>query len=111
MAASQPTFNAGILVLDLDRMRADDFTAWSLHAAATYGLNDQDLLLAYVGGDRTELDPRWNSWPSMEVVDDPAVVHYVGAGKPWSPTITPGQEVWERWRRTSEERVGLPPTS
>lgn len=109
MAASLPTINAGILVMDLARMRADRFTAWALSAAATYGLNDQDLLLAYVGADRTDLDRRWNHWPSMENLDDPAVVHFVGAGKPWSPTLTPGAEVWERWRRACEERVGRPP--
>jgi lipopolysaccharide biosynthesis glycosyltransferase len=109
MPASLPTFNAGVLVLDLARMRADRFTAWALAAAATYGLNDQDLLLAYVGADRTELDRRWNHWPSMETLDDPAIVHFVGGGKPWTPVLTPGADIWDRWRRVSLDRVGTPP--
>ena len=67
MPASQPTFNAGILVLDLARMRADQFTAWALSAADTYGLNDQDVLLAYVGGDRvhwTDAGTTGRAWRS-----------------------------------------------
>ena len=42
--------NAGVLVLDLDRMRADRFTATYLPLVEQYGLHDQDVMLAYVGG-------------------------------------------------------------
>ena len=48
--------NAGVLVMDLDRMRADDFTATYLGWVETYGLHDQDTMLAYVGPDRAVLD-------------------------------------------------------
>lgn len=110
MAARHPfplgTINAGILVLDLARMRADRFSQTFLPLAARYGLNDQDVLLAYAGADRVELESRWNAWPIMEVLDDPATVHYVGSTKPWLPARAPGQEHWEEYTRRFDARVG-----
>jgi lipopolysaccharide biosynthesis glycosyltransferase len=101
--------NAGILVLDLERMRSDSFTETYVPWVGWYGMNDQDVLLAYVGGDRAPLEPRWNAWPVMDVLDDPAIVHYLGSAKPWTSTLAPGRQIWEHWEKVSRERVGLPP--
>ena len=63
------TFNAGVLVLDLSRMRADRFSHTFLPWVGWYGLNDQDALLAYAGPGRAELPAKWNSWPVLEPLD------------------------------------------
>ena len=41
--------NAGVLVLDLDRLRRDDFSSTYLPWVERYGLHDQDIMLAYAG--------------------------------------------------------------
>jgi lipopolysaccharide biosynthesis glycosyltransferase len=105
-AAGVRTLNAGILVLDLARMRADRFSQTYLPFAERFGLNDQDVLLAYVGGDRAELGPRWNGWPVMEDVAEAAVVHYLGPLKPWGALLAPGQEHWEHYAAALAARAG-----
>jgi hypothetical protein len=68
----------GVLVLDLERMRRDNFTpvyaAWARH----YGLNFVDAVHAYAGHDRASLDPRWNVDPVIDDVDDAAAVNWRG---------------------------------
>ncbi|MGW2096041.1 glycosyltransferase [Promicromonospora sukumoe] len=76
-------FNAGILLLNLDVMRADGFTAEFVPYAERYGLNDQDVLNAYAGSRYRVLDARWNAWPTQELVDEPGLIHWAGPVKPW----------------------------
>ncbi len=106
-----PTFNAGVLVLDLARMRADRFVETFVPMAAEYGLNDQDILIAYVGADRHELEPRWNALPVHEAVTDDGVIHYAGAGKPWEDDLVPDGFHWTRYADRLAARVGAPPTT
>lgn len=87
--------NAGVLVLDLARMRRDDFTRTSLGWVETYGFHDQDVMLAYTGADRCVLDPRWNALPVLETVEDPAVIHWASLSKPWAAPLTYEKELWQ----------------
>ena len=89
--------NAGVLVLDLARMRADDFTRTYLGWVETYGLNDQDVMLAYAGPGRYELAPEWNALPFLEEVSDPKIVHWAGGGKPWWPRLAPLSATWRSY--------------
>jgi len=86
--------NAGVLVMDLDRMRADDFSRTYLGWVETYGLHDQDVMLAYAGPDRVSLDPRWNALPVHEDVDDPWIIHWASLAKPWATPRTYAQATW-----------------
>ncbi|WP_372728216.1 glycosyltransferase family 8 protein [Nocardioides sp.] len=97
--------NAGVLVLDLARMRADEFVARFLPMAGRYGLNDQDILNAYAGADRVELEPRWNALPLIEHLADPGVIHYAGVGKPWDVELVPQGEHWQRYERQVAQRA------
>lgn len=100
-----PYFNAGVLLMDLERMRADDVAAKILkHAAANEGrmpFGDQDPLNAVLAESRKALHPRWNVQNSVvhfdwaaDVFDadelaearrDPAIRHFEGpaSNKPW----------------------------
>lgn len=115
MTARQPfevsTFNAGVLVMDLKRMRSDRFSQTYVPWATRYGLNDQDVLLAYAGEERLDLAPRWNAWPLMEPMDDPGIVHFFGWYKPWGSLRAPGQEFWDDYQAASRARVGEPPVA
>lgn len=98
--------NAGVLVLDLARLRQDDFTALALAYVEEYGFNDQDVLMAYADGGWARLDPRWNYWPIMEQLSDPEVIHYIGAAKPWDSLVTPYDELWRARASRVAERTG-----
>jgi lipopolysaccharide biosynthesis glycosyltransferase len=102
--------NAGVLVLDLERMRRDDFTDTYLPWVERYGLHDQDIMLAYAGPDRAVLEPRWNAMPVIEDVGDPSLIHWATFGKPWDPEITYAQDRWQGYAAAVQSRAGPPPT-
>lgn len=83
-----PTFSAGVLLLNLDQMRADGFTAQNLYLATDCACNDQDVLNIYASGRGVPLDPRWNHNPINSYHQDPGIVHWAGAAKPWSAGVT-----------------------
>ncbi|MEO5964209.1 MAG: TylF/MycF/NovP-related O-methyltransferase [Candidatus Limnocylindrales bacterium] len=103
--------NAGVLVMDLDRMRADDFTATMLGWVETYGFHDQDTMLAYAGPRRAVLDPRWNAMPMIEDVHDPRLIHWASYGKPWEPSLTFEQERWQEYATKLRYRAGDAPSA
>ncbi|MCF4120261.1 hypothetical protein L1785_04635 [Antribacter sp. KLBMP9083] len=98
-------FNAGILLLNLAVMRTDRFTAEFVPYAERYGLNDQDILNAYAGSRYLLLEDRWNSWPTQEIVTDPALIHWAGPVKPWNPdSYIHLKEHWLRGEAVIAER-------
>jgi lipopolysaccharide biosynthesis glycosyltransferase len=102
-------FNAGVLVLDLARMRMDDFAATHLPLVPRFGLNDQDVLVAYVGPDRAELDEKWNVFPIREEITAPSIIHFAGMLKPWNEELTLYGERWQLYAERVRARVGEPP--
>jgi lipopolysaccharide biosynthesis glycosyltransferase len=98
-------FNAGVLLLNLERMRADGCTAALLEVgtanAAELSFRDQDALNLVLAGRRLPLHPRWNCMNSVLLFDSsadvfgaaavaearahPAIRHFEGPGvnKPW----------------------------
>jgi lipopolysaccharide biosynthesis glycosyltransferase len=103
-------FNAGVLVLDLARMRADDFVATWLPLVGRFGLHDQDILIGYVGPDRAELADKWNALPVLQEITEPGIVHYAGGLKPWSDELTPYRSHWQTYAEQVRARVGEPPS-
>lgn len=89
-------FNAGIMVLDLARMRADNFCERFLPYANNFGMHDQHILNVYVGADRLSLAPGWNARPSQEDVVDPKIIHWAGGQKPWVDGYVSYQSSWRR---------------
>jgi hypothetical protein len=86
----------GVLVLDLDRLRRDRFVAELVPLAGRFGLDDRELLTAYAGADYLPLDRRWHALPALERVEDPALVHYAGLGRPWDDELVPEGHRWQR---------------
>ncbi|MEM8705995.1 MAG: glycosyltransferase family 8 protein [Actinomycetota bacterium] len=113
-----PYFNAGVLVLDAARWRAEDLETASiemahrLHDADLLPMADQDTLNALFADDWQRLDPRWNQHPLafedsghhhtlldadalQRLRDDPAIVHFIGRDKPWlASSRHPFRSVW-----------------
>lgn len=102
LASAAEYFNSGVLLLNLDLMRADGATEAILDCARTRSLvwPDQDALNLVLGQKRVRLEPRWNCMnvlfygniPSSYDQDAaraaaacPAILHFEGPqmAKPW----------------------------
>lgn len=117
LAPSTPYFNAGAMLIPLDRWRANDVGGEALDVLRRHVFNygDQCALNTVVNGSWTALAPRWNvqgghfdedalAWivespDDMECATrDPAVVHFnsfPGWSKPWEPRSTaPYRDAW-----------------
>ncbi len=89
-----PCFNAGVLVMALDRLRQERLsqTGWAL--AARWGLHDQFILNIQARGRFAELPPAWNHFVRQEFVEDPRLVHFTGTTKPWHATYQRFRDEW-----------------
>lgn len=99
---SQRFFNSGVMLLDLDRLRAtglmDEVERYARDRLVPMPWADQEPLNAVLWSQRTELHPRWNvmnpcfelpprylPWPPdqlREAVRHPAIIHFIGPYKP-----------------------------
>jgi len=100
-------FNAGVLVLDLARMRTDGFCAQVIGGVERYALNDQQALNWYAGPHRAVLPPAWNARPTQEVVTEPWLIHWAGVQKPWNREYVLLREYWQRYEADLSARAGL----
>lgn len=74
-------FETSVLVLDLARLRADDFVSRHLpELVGRYGLGWADALHAYVGGDRAELPASWCVLAGVDVAEGGDAVDYGWVG-------------------------------
>jgi lipopolysaccharide biosynthesis glycosyltransferase len=79
------TFNAGILLLNLEIMRAENFTAEHMYLVEQCRMNDQDVFNIYSRDRVLEIDPQWNHVPSQDFNASPKIIHWAGPTKPWDP--------------------------
>jgi lipopolysaccharide biosynthesis glycosyltransferase len=121
---SRPYFNAGVLVVDLDRWRSRDYGPIARrHAQARpRGNADQDVLNLLLHDDWHSLDLRWNVQGSLvllheipadpwvpelatyrdALLEQPAVLHFSGDIKPWKPmSVHPFAPHWRSQLRRS----------
>jgi lipopolysaccharide biosynthesis glycosyltransferase len=118
-------FNSGVLLLNLDAMRSDDFVTLLLGRLAVEGpallWPDQDALNRAAAARWKPLHPRWNSMNSLltvhdhavelfgeqavtEAITDPAIRHFEGPGtnKPWHLLHDrAGQRLYREHRRST----------
>lgn len=88
------TFNAGVLLLNLNRLRTIEACDFMLSIASEYGLHDQFCLNILTRDNYLKLDAKWNYFYSQENIEDPAIVHFIGKMKPWSFKQLPFSEEW-----------------
>jgi lipopolysaccharide biosynthesis glycosyltransferase len=98
-------FNAGVLVLDLEKWRTHNISAKILEYLVKdreyLKSADQDGMNAILAGQWGELDPRWNQIPSIfsfsswaespfsedvynDVIHNPGIIHFATVAKPWN---------------------------
>lgn len=93
----QKGFNAGVLVLSLDRLRENGMLERARGLAERFGLHDQDALNLAATGGYAALPDRWNAMPHLDFDPEPAIVHWVGARKPWMKPAVRHQHFWHRY--------------
>jgi lipopolysaccharide biosynthesis glycosyltransferase len=103
LPADQPLFNAGVMVIDLDRWRREQISTQAFdylrRHASTIALWDQEALNAVLAGRWSALDERWNAIASVAGRrfhqrgkaaaairrSEPAWIHhFAGDWKPWT---------------------------
>jgi lipopolysaccharide biosynthesis glycosyltransferase len=88
-------FNAGIMVMDLAKMREDDFCGRYLAYVQKYGVNGQVVLNAYVGNNLKDVGADWNRLMRLEIAEHPKIAHWAGPFKPWHKHVyVTGRELW-----------------
>jgi lipopolysaccharide biosynthesis glycosyltransferase len=102
-------FNAGVMVMDLERFRS----AGLIHAAEEFlektdyktPFVDQEALNHVMAGEFVRLDSRWNVLAALGH-SDPWIIHYAGPYKPWS---CEGRRIisWNQrfWQEATESAV------
>lgn len=96
-----PGLDVGVLVLDLALMRSHGFCDEFVPFVARYALGAEEIFNLYVGSGHKVLPDAWNFWPSMEVCDDPKLVHWAGPARPWLKDDVAFADVW----RASADRL------
>jgi lipopolysaccharide biosynthesis glycosyltransferase len=97
-------FNAGVLVLNLARMRADNFAQFAVPLVEGYDMNDQDALNFYARSNRGELPAEWNLVPHQEPIVNPKLIHFAGPVKPWDQLYVLESERYLKISRRYRER-------
>ena len=95
--------NSGVLLLNLKRLREVDLSGRFLSWVEKYGLEtvapDQDYLNALCWDGIQYLDPDWNAMPSecLSVMDNPQIIHFNLASKPWLNEQVPYDQVFWKY--------------
>ncbi|GIG54934.1 glycosyltransferase family 8 protein [Demequina activiva] len=100
------TFNAGILSINLELMRSEDFTARHMFLVESCAMNDQDVFNIYSRDRVVELDTAWNTVPSQDFIEQPRIIHWAGPAKPWKPTYVLYKDRYEATRDAVAARAG-----
>ncbi len=99
-------FNAGVMVMNLDLMRREDFCARFLPYVQRYGVNGQEVLNIYVGPRFVRADRRFNLNGRLEFADDTRIVHWAGPYKPWKrDRYVGGRELWDAAEQRFRDRT------
>ena len=103
-------FNAGILLINLDRWRSERIAEKALAYLVQHPdspFSDQDALNVACDGRWHCLDPRWNfqehlhhKIAEMTAAERPRIVHFVTTAKPWNPTsLSSNAAFYDAFRR------------
>lgn len=107
---SYGTFNAGVQLQDLKKLREQKFTQRLLQIVDDYGVNDQFACNLFAAGNFARLPNSWNYFATQEWIDKPDLIHYTGYIKPWDAEHCPKAEVWRSYIKAGDGIVMAPAT-
>jgi hypothetical protein len=89
-------FTGDVLVLDLDRLRRDGFSAQAIPLAQEFGLDDVEALHYLCGPDRATVPERWAVVPTRTPERGPGLLYWADGVRPWQQVLTPERDEWRR---------------
>ena len=110
------SFNAGVMLIDLQHLRETEFEEKiASYWAVELGANDQVTFNLACNGTHGELDARLNVFQGASKKNTPArrdwiIAHFQGSKKPWSDRENISKNFWEIWQQsklTFEEALEL----
>jgi lipopolysaccharide biosynthesis glycosyltransferase len=116
ISADSKYFNSGLLVINLQKWRADGMTTQAIDYLKQYfkyvRAQDQGVLNAVLANRWGQLDPRWNLTPAIidlfsswqdspfsqkiynQLVNEPYIMHFATDRKPWNSRHTPFKDAF-----------------
>lgn len=102
------SFNAGVLVMDVDKLKREKMWDFCSQMYSKTGFNDQILLNFYAHAQYVELPPQFNIFVGQDHShfsslrgNQAIILHFVGSQKPWlhdtAQTYPHGTELWNLW--------------
>lgn len=96
LSARVKYFNAGVMVIDLDRWKSSGIRERALRYARTHPamrFADQEALNAVAGGRWAEFPMEWNCPVEDDLLKehdgaDPRIIHFLGGEKPWLTSLS-----------------------
>lgn len=101
-------FNAGVLVLDLVRLRENGLCQRAVEAVLRYGWNDNLALSWAVRDGFSHLPAEWNVFVGQDhaAIAGPRLVHWIGERKPWNAEVPLG-DLWKAYAQPPAPQSGL----
>lgn len=118
--SDDPYLNSGVLLMDLDAMRAEDFFGRAQAVYKAYAQQatwpDQCVINKAAEGRKRCVDARWNrqlhanripaaAFARIAAPERSAILHFIGPVKPWQQWCHP--QITQYWRQ-SADALGLP---
>jgi lipopolysaccharide biosynthesis glycosyltransferase len=100
------TYNAGILVMNLKKMRAENFVESNLYLVEELRLNDQDVMNFWSRGRAVALNDDWNYVPTQDYSKNPQIVHWAGPGKPWKQGFALYKDEFQSYAKELGLKIG-----
>jgi lipopolysaccharide biosynthesis glycosyltransferase len=102
--------NAGVILMDLERLRCDRFVERVLEFNSERPEDDQALINRYAAGRYSDLSGNMNIFMRQDdnLYDDPIIYHMVGPKKPWNSLESDIQyDLWHSYREitTTKKQV------
>jgi hypothetical protein len=105
-------FATDVMVLDLQRLRREDFTEHALSLVTEFCLTELEVLQYLFGPGRAEIPERWATVPTRTPERGPGLIHWADRVKPWQPQLTPERDRWRayasRYRSRTPQQVAAP---
>lgn len=101
---THPNFNAGVMLMDLDKMRRNNATHKMVEIVRTTRCNDQIAAATYSRGRFFRIGAEWNYWPAIDANVDAKLIHYIGSKKPWQYTNNEWYSVYTQMKRDADAK-------
>jgi lipopolysaccharide biosynthesis glycosyltransferase len=106
-------FNSGVMLINLNRFRFEEFASAAEKFKHDGRLGDQNLLNRVYHGKWAKLSPKWNLLtpfllPKIEKAIQPRIIHFAGPDKPWHRTWI-GDQTYRRDILNVFRRYGVSP--